>query len=364
MLEKNGKIYKHLLYDNTHLFKRGLMDVQIEGWNPDIPMNYDDIICIRTSGVEQTSIPILPKALRELEISYSKLTTVPVFPTGIQKIVLIHNNIEITDEKWSELRAMHPRAFIQIENPDHSMFRGKPVLEEHHLQNAREEIHMIRQDRRGINVLDSDQTVHITSINHGVSRAMDIIRTEVSRTPLVVNPIEKLFVSSGWIHDIKGLFCGKPALYKHITQWCNDRMVHTLHKITFSELFRMVMTIAENHPQKADLKERIRTELSESINLCFTGRINRLVNALVGFLDGIVVGLTVRETTQMRIQGLIQRLMNKKINVNQAKEEMTRIFAEVGEDDGLTDEFKNANLLALDDFEDDLDDETDPLLDL
>ena len=55
--------------------------------------------------------------------------------------------------------------------------------------------------------------------------------------------------------------------------------------------------------------------------------------------------------------------MNKKINVNQAKEEMTRIFAEVGEDDGLTDEFKNANLLALDDF-DDLDDETYPLLNL
>ena len=59
--------------------------------------------------------------------------------------------------------------------------------------------------------------------------------------------------------------------------------------------------------------------------------------------------------TQIKIQGLVQKLMDKKINVKQAKEVMTLLFAEVGDDDGLTDGFKRANLLALNDFEEETD---------
>ena len=369
MLQKNSAIYKYVMYDNTLLFNRGIMDVQIEGWNPNVPMNYDDIICIRTASIKLKSIPDLPLSLKEIVIRYSELTSVPVFPTGIQKVQLIHSKIEITDEQMAELRALYPKTFIQIENPN-EFLSGKPVdiqAEEQirHLQIARQEIRDAINDTRSFgknkNVLNSDQTVHISSLNNCVCKAISIIKDESAKCSRVLNPINALFVDEkkgmfGQIIQCFTLLFNKQGqLHRNIKIWCNEKQVHSLHKLTFLELFQMIMNIVEVHPQRAELKERICIELTDSIFLCFTGRINRLVNALVGFIDGILIGLTVREMTQIKIQGLVQKLMDKKINVKQAKEVMTLLFAEVGDDDGLTDGFKRANLLALNDFEEETD---------
>ena len=369
-LEKNGKIYKYTLVDNTHVFNRGFMDIQIEGWSPEIPMNYDDIICIRTACITLESLPVLPRYLQELEIYYSDLITVPAFPTGIRNIKIIHSKIEIDDIQLTELRKTFPNAFIQIENPYKSIMRGKP-REEEQLRLAREEIHAVRYGPRigeEKNVLESKQTVHISSINDCVCKAVAIIREKSKQCPVVKYPIEALFISGekqGFcrriIESFTNMFHERGKLHSKIKIWCNETQVSSLHKLTFMELFQMVMNIAEVHSQKEELKERIRTELTESIPYCFTGRINRLVNALVGFVEGIILSITVRETLQIKIQGLIQRLMNEKIDVKKAKEEMTHMFAEVGDDDGITDGFKQANLLALNDFDEEPK-ETDPLI--
>lgn len=50
ILKKEGQQYKYFLFDNTYLFNRDLMDIQIEGWNMDVFLTFDDIICIRTDN--------------------------------------------------------------------------------------------------------------------------------------------------------------------------------------------------------------------------------------------------------------------------------------------------------------------------
>lgn len=370
MLEKNGKIYKYTQYDNTFLFNRGLMDIQIEGWNPEIKMNYDDIICIRTSFLQQDNIPDLPLALKELEIQYSNLSTVPVFPKGIRKVRLINNKIEITEKLLADVRANYPKTFIQIENLDMSMMRGKSITMEEilikeQLRVARERIIEIDTDTRPVfrinlgnnkNVLDTTQTVHIPSINNGVNNAIFIIKEKSAKCPVVKNPLDALFAveKQGFWSCIQQRLMnwikGRVRLYSQIQSWMDDSSIHSLHGLTFANLFQMVMNIAEVHPQKFLLKERIQTELTDAIGHCFTGRINMLVNSLVGFIEEIQIGITVRETIQIKIQDLVQKLMKEKISVSQAKEEMTMIFENVGVKDGITDDFKQANLLALDDF--------------
>ena len=115
----------------------------------------------------------------------------------------------------------------------------------------------------------------------------------------------------------------------------------------------MIMTIAKYHPQKEDMKTRIKIELEDSIGVCFTGRMNRLVNSLIGFVDGIQIGLSSKEELQMKIGAIVQSLIQKKIKTQQAVKEMNVVFDSFGETDFLTDATKQAYLSALDDYADD-----------
>ena len=135
-------------------------------------------------------------------------------------------------------------------------------------------------------------------------------------------------------------------------------------KPTEEELFQMIITIIENHPQKKEMKERLKIELTDAIGMCFTGRMNRMVNALVGFVDGIQIGLSVKEELQMRISAIVKKLMDKKIKKKKAKEEMEEMFKEVGENEGVSGNYKTANIMALDDFDDDDDTTTNTTYDL
>ena len=93
------------------------------------------------------------------------------------------------------------------------------------------------------------------------------------------------------------------------------------------------------------------TELHESIGLCFTGRMNRLVNSLAGIVDGIKVSFSVAEQLQLESSKIIERLNNKKITFAAARLEMLDLFNddEVKLDISLI-ALKEDYISALDDF--------------
>ena len=145
----------------------------------------------------------------------------------------------------------------------------------------------------------------------------------------------------------------KSSLQSAIEKWYADETQHSIIQLSFKQLFDMIMKIIENHPQKDDIKERLKQELTDSIGLCFLGRINRMVNSLMGFVDGIQIGLSVKEEIQMKIELIIKNIMNKKIKKKEAISQMKILFEKVGEEDNITENFKQANLIALEDFDDD-----------
>jgi hypothetical protein len=110
------------------------------------------------------------------------------------------------------------------------------------------------------------------------------------------------------------------------------------------------MRIIMHHPQKEDLKIRMITELTDSVGMCFTGRINRMVNALVGFVDRVTVSISKKEEVNINVSQIVHRLMEHKIKKEDAITEMTVLFIEAGT--AVDENFKNANILALDDFDD------------
>lgn len=140
-----------------------------------------------------------------------------------------------------------------------------------------------------------------------------------------------------------------------VLEWFASQQIHSLHQITFAQLFEKVVRIIIHHEHKEGLIERLREELKEAIGLCFTGRMNRLVNSLSGIVEGITVSFSIEEQIQLESQQIIKRLTDKNINLEKAKEEMVEIFndEDIKNDPRLM-QLKEAYVNALEDFADDL----------
>lgn len=211
---------------------------------------------------------------------------------------------------------------------------------------------------------NNNQTVHISSVNHCVCKAISIIMEESQKYLPVDRPLDKLVktplrigspfyynwflnIVDPWVNPFMDI-----PFKMALLQWMEDTSVHTKHNITFKQLITMIMTIVENHRQKENMKHRLIVELKESVDLCFTGRINRMVNALVGFVEGIYIGLSAKEEIEMKISVLIKQLIDKKTNRETVKEHMVELFSQVGEKENISDDYKEACVKALDDYED------------
>lgn len=367
MLEKNKTIYKYKLFDNTHLFDKDLMNLRIEGWNTDVKMDFNDIICIKTEDYHIEQITSIPFSLRELSIINTDLKEIPLFPKEIKSIQIINSKIEIDEPGMTILQNCYPSAKINITKytfmeKDWSHQQNQNVNEA--VRNINNIIHLI-EDPNKDTILNNSQTVHISSINKCVIDAITIIKEESNKYTKVINPVYCLFHEETETKDntffgfINRKICNLFKTFKNtqlescVQLWCQDASKHSVHKITFNDLFTMIMTIIMNHPAKEDMKARLKIELQDSIGFCFTGRINRMVNALVGFIDGIQIGLSVKEETQMRISMIVKRLLDKKIKKEEAKREMEELFEGLGKESNITENYKEANLLALEEFGDD-----------
>ena len=389
MLKKDNQMYKYTLYDNTHLFHPELMNIQIEGWNQDVELTYDDIFCIRTedycSAVRR--IEQIPTSMSELYIKMSNITEAPVFPPDIKNIQLYGTDIELTEEQRTELHRLYPKALIAI---DSSPFLKKkaipiPVRREVYIRtnyddydsdaNSQYSSYFDRgeeeeedDDNDGLyngfdmnHVLNTDETVHLTSINYSVLQSIQVIQEESQKYPEVLKPIHLLFEEERsqrrsfsnklWSETEEFEDEDNRTLRTALREWCEQ--LQKVHGVTFQELFRMVMTIIDGQPEEEtqqNMKQRVMEELRDAIDKCFMGRINRLVSSLVGFVEGIHVGVSVKEEIQMKILLIVQNITHKKINGRQAREQMLNLFENVGMEDGITEYYKQVNLSALDDL--------------
>lgn len=221
------------------------------------------------------------------------------------------------------------------------------------------------------NILNSGQTVHISSICGSVSKSIDKIK-------ILTNEQYKMTTDAILINEFMNEFYGQShsslltIIIKYISlgyvnrnkinvikdsikSWVDCTSVHSKTNITYGELLARVWILIKNNKQKNDFIENVKIELDASIGVCFTGRINRLVNSLIGFVDGITVGISIKEQLQLEIGNIIAKLTSNKIKYDDAVKEISNLFEDpdVKEDDAVTTYYKQAWLGALDDYKPD-----------
>ena len=76
-----------------------------------------------------------------------------------------------------------------------------------------------------------------------------------------------------------------------------------------------------------------------------------MINSLSPFIDDIKISISVKEEIQIKIGIIIKKLMNNTIKKKDAILELNELFSGVDEKDNITQSFKDANLEALNDFD-------------
>lgn len=85
------------------------------------------------------------------------------------------------------------------------------------------------------------------------------------------------------------------SLKKYIESNLYDKTTLVNTYLTYEDIFNHVMARIIKSNDKNELLKRVHEEIKESINLCFIGKITRLVNSLVGFFSDIHIGISDNE---------------------------------------------------------------------
>ena len=88
--------------------------------------------------------------------------------------------------------------------------------------------------------------------------------------------------------------------------------------------FHLRKEINEN---KNEIRKVIRQEINSGLDVCFTGKVTRLVNALTGFIDDVQIGYSENEQINNAVIAIMRRHENDStINV---KEEIKKMLDEL-----------------------------------
>ncbi len=214
------------------------------------------------------------------------------------------------------------------------------------------------------NVLQGNsQTVHLTSINKSIVKSYKAIKDYL--TTHRINNYQTLFNEKQLVKEMIEHFkrLKLTSRLDNISEFIEQRVFtdfaekHSVLAVTYKQLFFEVWLVILNHKDSDNLMERFYTEIKDSIGMCFTGRMNRLVNVLVGWVDGVVVNISLKEEIQMSIQRIIKKLTDNKINFGEARKEIKEIlyynYDNVDPNDVnnfISDEYRKTWLEALNDY--------------
>lgn len=327
---------------------------------------------LRVLNIQNTRIAMLgelPPMLDEMQLMNNQLTNTGTFPSifnrrrKIRTVRLDYNlidtaaitpfiraNVHIGPQKGtafgSRNRAGNAANFRQSAA---SAFAHKTVTEEMIVQNQ------VREDLRAgfdhlatvkakKNMFDDDQTVHISSINVSTNKSIKRIFELAAQQP----EISQLMAINGFTLAI---FKNNRALIPKFVEMIKDQTEHVIFNITYAQLVATIWRLIRFHPSCGDIVDRLRIEICESFDVCFSGRILRLVNALCGFFgDDVAVGISTKEQIGNQMGQLIEQLTTNKMDYAAVKAAMEEIVRNISDTDDITPEYARSWLIALEDY--------------
>jgi hypothetical protein len=113
---------------------------------------------------------------------------------------------------------------------------------------------------------------------------------------------------------------------KAIADFTSIKEVHSVANVSYGDLLTAVWDRVRKNPAKDEICKVMNSDLNDSICVCFTGRITRLVNALNGFDPDVVIQISSNE----QLSNLVLKIRNQYKEVEDQKKALVEAMKERG----------------------------------
>jgi hypothetical protein len=146
-------------------------------------------------------------------------------------------------------------------------------------------------------IAEQGQNVHNSDIQDSFSDCVKIImNSEEPKNPNYLNSFYYYYILDGLNISNNLLFIN------HVKHMCEtDTSIVSRNGVTYGEIFERIWAITQAHEHKNEIRSILREDVYNARNVCFTGKVTKLVNSLSGFVDGISVGYSVKEQINNRV---------------------------------------------------------------
>lgn len=123
------------------------------------------------------------------------------------------------------------------------------------------------------------------------------------------------------------IFGRDPASYLPLQRWCDDRTRHSTLGVNFGDLLRQVWSVLCAQSNAAEIEKVLFQDLEDARDVCFTGRMTRIVNTLNGFVEGIQLSLaSTQEQVQQEMATLMRAIETEKLTEAAAVERAEKLL--------------------------------------
>lgn len=152
---------------------------------------------------------------------------------------------------------------------------------------------------------EKEQNVHNSDIQDSFCNCVKIIMDSTEPyNPNYLDEVYKYYIEDGSNIQININFIN------HINELCKLDLIVSRIGVKYHEIFERIWAITEVHTDKKEIRKILREDVYNARNVCFTGKITKLVNSLSGFIEGISIGYNENDQINNRVIMIMRACRN------------------------------------------------------
>jgi len=306
-------------------------------------MNFPNLRTFICSGNQLTKLPEnmnFPN-LRTFNCSGNQLTKLPenmnfpnlqIFSCSDNQLTKLPDNMNFPDLRtffcYSNQLTQLPLCIMNWNRSAYIHYFNNPI--ELSPQMARFIDRINQGSTNNLNVYNDSQNVHNSSIQLSVKNSINNITTRIDLPKYNKDKLITMIINDDTL-----------TCKEQLIEYCNDKDVHTLLLLTFSEVLWFVLQTFERDFDKKtqiEIKGVLNQEMKDAECKCFTGRMNRVINCLNGFSK--YVEISIQDSEQIgNIIYLVKEKLGDEYTVDKHRDEVKKELKERGYDDEIISEW-------------------------
>ncbi len=154
---------------------------------------------------------------------------------------------------------------------------------------------------------EQGQNVHNSSIQDSFSQCVNILMK--SNEPKNENYMRRVYL----YYILDGINITENLRFiNHLRYMCLvETAIVSRCGVTYGEIFERIWAITSTHPHRREMRKILREDVWGARNVCFTGKVTKLVNSMSGFIEGISIGYSNNEQINNRVIMIMREYEDK-----------------------------------------------------